>query len=89
MTTDTHDRSDTPSGPDDRIPEDQPVRNVVLVHGAFADGAGWRGVWERLTAQGYRVSIVQHPLTSLADDIAATQRVLDRQLGPTILVGHS
>jgi len=66
-----------------------PVRNIVLVHGAFADGSGWRGVYEALTAKGYRVSIVQNPLTSLADDVAATQRVLDRQDGPTILVGHS
>ncbi|WP_207477368.1 alpha/beta fold hydrolase [Arenibaculum pallidiluteum] len=65
------------------------VRNVVLVHGAFADGSGWRGVYNDLTARGYRVAIVQNPLTSLADDVAATQRVLDRQDGPTILVGHS
>jgi pimeloyl-ACP methyl ester carboxylesterase len=72
-----------------RIPDDQAVTNVVLVHGAFADGSGWRGVYERLSAQGYRVAIVQNPLTSLADDVAATRRVLDRQDGPTILVGHS
>jgi hypothetical protein len=65
------------------------VKNVVLVHGAFADGSGWRGVWDLLTAQGYRVSIVQNPLTSLADDVAATRRVLDQQDGPTLLVGHS
>jgi pimeloyl-ACP methyl ester carboxylesterase len=65
------------------------VRNVVLVHGAFADGSGWRGVYDRLTAKGYKVSIVQNPLTSLADDVAATRRVLARQDGPTILVGHS
>ena len=65
------------------------VRNVVLVHGAFADGSGWRGVHDELTARGYRVSIVQNPLTSLADDVAATVRILDRQDGPTILVGHS
>lgn len=67
----------------------RPARNVVLVHGAFADGSGWRGVYEELTARGYRVSIVQNPLTSLADDVAATRRVLDRQDGPTILVAHS
>jgi pimeloyl-ACP methyl ester carboxylesterase len=73
----------------DRIPDDQSVTNVVLVHGAFADGSGWRGVYDRLVARGYRVTIVQIPLTSLADDISATQRVLDRQSGPTILVGHS
>ena len=68
---------------------DAPVRNVVLVHGAFADGSGWRGVYDELTTRGYRVTIVQNPLTSLADDVAATRRVLDRQDGPAILVGHS
>jgi len=73
----------------DTIPDDQVVRNVVLVHGAFADASGWRGVYDILTARGYRVSLVQNPLTSLADDVAATNRVLDRQNGPTILVGHS
>lgn len=67
----------------------QEVANVVLVHGAFADGSGWRGVYEILRRRGYRVTIVQNPLTSLADDVAATRRVLDRQNGPTILVGHS
>lgn len=66
-----------------------PAKNVVLVHGAFADGSGWRGVYDDLTRRGYRVSIVQNPLTSLADDVAATNRVLARQVGPTILVGHS
>lgn len=66
-----------------------PVRNVVLVHGAFADGSGWRGVYDNLTRRGYRVTIVQNPLTSLADDVAATTRALDRQSGPTVLVGHS
>jgi len=65
------------------------VRNVVLVHGAFADGSGWRGVYDILTRKGYRVSIVQNPLTSLEDDVAATRRVLARQDGPSILVGHS
>jgi pimeloyl-ACP methyl ester carboxylesterase len=67
----------------------QEIKNVVLVHGAFADGSGWRGVYDTLTARGYRVTIVQNPLTSLPDDVAATTRVLDRQNGPTILVGHS
>ena len=61
----------------------------MLVHGAFADGSGWRGVYDELTARGYHVSMVQNPLTSLADDVAATRRVLDRQTGPTVLVGHS
>ncbi|HSD39057.1 MAG TPA: alpha/beta hydrolase [Rhodocyclaceae bacterium] len=65
------------------------VRNVVLVHGAFADGAGWRGVYNQLTSRGYKVSVVQNPLTSLEDDVAATNRVLARQDGPAILVGHS
>jgi pimeloyl-ACP methyl ester carboxylesterase len=69
--------------------EAEPVKNVVLVHGAFADGSGWRGVYDELTSRGYRVTIVQNPLTSLADDIAATSRALDRQNGPTVLVGHS
>ncbi len=67
----------------------QEIKNVVLVHGAFADGSGWRGVYDRLTARGYRVTIVQNPLTSLADDVAATTRALDLQNGPAILVGHS
>ncbi|NYD67846.1 alpha/beta fold hydrolase [Agromyces atrinae] len=65
------------------------ITNVVLAHGAFADGSGWRGVYDNLTARGYRVSVVQNPLTSLVDDVAATTRVLDLQDGPTILVGHS
>lgn len=62
---------------------------VVLVHGAFADGSGWRGLYDELTARGYRVSIVQNPLTSLKDDVDATTRVIERQDGPVILVGHS
>jgi pimeloyl-ACP methyl ester carboxylesterase len=65
------------------------VRNIVLVHGAFADGSGWRHVVDILTKDGYAVSVVQEPLTSLADDVAATKRVLDLQPGATILVGHS
>lgn len=71
------------------VPDVQTVRNVVLVHGAFADGSGWRGVYDQLTSRGYSVTIVQNPLTSLADDVAATIRALDRQDGPAILVGHS
>lgn len=66
-----------------------PVRNVVLVHGAFVDGSSWNGVVAKLQQKGYHVSSVQNPLTSLADDVAATRRVLARQDGPTILVGHS
>jgi pimeloyl-ACP methyl ester carboxylesterase len=67
----------------------EPVKNVVLVHGAFADGSGWRRVADILGKDGYTVSVVQEPLTSLADDVAATKRVLALQQGPTILVGHS
>src|SRR6478672_7647455 len=65
------------------------VRNIVLVHGAATDGSGWRGVHDILTRDGYRVSVVQQPLTGLADDVAATKRVIDQQDGPVILVGHS
>jgi pimeloyl-ACP methyl ester carboxylesterase len=65
------------------------VRNIVLVHGAWADGSGWEGVHRALTARGYKVSIVQNPLTSFADDVAAVNRVLARQDGPALLVGHS
>ena len=74
---------------DRQIPETQAVRNVVLVHGAFADGSGWRGVYDDLRTRGYRVTIVQNPLTSFEDDVNATRRVLARQQGPSILVGHS
>src|SRR6516165_12115116 len=67
----------------------EPVKNVVLVHGAFADGSGWQRVADILVKDGYTVSVVQEPLTSLADDVAATKRVLELQQGPTLLVGHS
>jgi pimeloyl-ACP methyl ester carboxylesterase len=66
-----------------------PVKNIVLVHGAWADGSGFRGVYDILTKDGYNVSVVANPDTGVADDVAATQRVLDRQDGPVILVGHS
>lgn len=65
------------------------VKNVVLVHGAFADGSGWKALYNELTKKGYNVTIVQNPLTSLEDDVAATKVVLDKQDGPVILVGHS
>jgi pimeloyl-ACP methyl ester carboxylesterase len=68
---------------------DTSVKNIVLVHGAFADGSGWRRAYDLLTARGYRVTVVQNPLTSFDDDVAATRRVLAQQDGPTILVGHS
>jgi len=63
--------------------------NVVLVHGAFADGSSWSKVILRLQAQGYHVIAVQPPLTSLAEDVAITRHILGMQEGPTILVGHS
>ena len=65
------------------------AKNVVLVHGALVDGSGWRGVYDILKRDGYHVSIVQQPLTGLDQDVAATKRVLERQDGDTVLVGHS
>lgn len=65
------------------------VKNIVIVHGALADGSGWRTASDILVQRGFNVTIVQQPMTSLADDIAATNRVLDLQDGPTLLVGHS
>jgi pimeloyl-ACP methyl ester carboxylesterase len=65
------------------------VRNVVLVHGGFVDGSGWEGVYQTLTKNGYTVTVVQNPTTSLADDVAFTRRALAQQDGPAILVGHS
>jgi pimeloyl-ACP methyl ester carboxylesterase len=65
------------------------ARNVILVHGAFADGSGWEDVYHILTLKGFNVTIVQNPCSSLEDDVAATNEALKRQEGPTILVGHS
>ncbi|MFD0339114.1 alpha/beta fold hydrolase [Streptomyces sp. NPDC127117] len=65
------------------------ARNVVLVHGGFVDGSGWKGVYDLLSADGYNVSVVQNPTLSLEGDVAATNLVLDAQDGPTVLVGHS
>jgi len=65
------------------------ARNVVLVHGGFVDGSGWEGVYGVLRRNGYAVAVVQNPTISLADDVAATRRVLSAQTGPAILVGHS
>lgn len=65
------------------------VKNVVIVRGALADGSGWRKTSDLLEKRGFHVTIVQEPITSLADDVAATNRVLDLQEGPTLLVGHS
>jgi pimeloyl-ACP methyl ester carboxylesterase len=70
-------------------PPNPAIRNIVLVHGAFADGSGWNAVANQLTAKGYAVSIVQEPETSFADDVQATKRVLNLQDGPVVLVGHS
>jgi len=66
-----------------------PIKNIVLVHGAWADGSGWRGVYDILVKDGYNGSIVQEPETSFKDDVAATKRVLALQDGPCILVAHS
>ena len=65
------------------------VKNVVLVHGAFADGSGWEAIAGILKKDGYTVSVVQHPETSYAEDVRFTKAVIDRQNGPVVLVGHS
>jgi pimeloyl-ACP methyl ester carboxylesterase len=65
------------------------VNNIVLVHGGFVDGAGWRGVYGILKKDGFDVSIVQNPTISLAGDASATKMIIDSQSGPVILVGHS
>jgi len=65
------------------------VKNIVLVHGAWADGSGWKGVYDILVKDGYNVSMVQEPETTFKDDVTATKRILALQDGPTILVAHS
>ena len=65
------------------------IRNIVLVHGAWADGSGWDGVHNILTEKGFNVTVVPNPNTSLADDVRVTKAVLSLQDGPTVLVGHS
>jgi len=65
------------------------VANIVLVHGGFADGSGWRGVYDLLRQDGYHVAVVQNPTLSLAGDAAATRLIIDAQDGPVVLVGHS
>jgi len=67
----------------------QRIRNIVLVHGAWADGSGWKGVYDILVRDGYKVSMVQEPETTFAEDVAATKRTIDLQDGPCILVAHS
>lgn len=68
---------------------DSPIKNIVLVHGAFADGSSWAKVIPLLQAKGFNVVAVQNPLSSLADDVTATKRAIALQNGPVILVGHS
>jgi pimeloyl-ACP methyl ester carboxylesterase len=65
------------------------VKNIILVHGAFVDGSGWKPVYEILVKAGYHVTVVQEPLTSFMNDIKAIKRVLSAQHGPSILVAHS
>ncbi|WP_297840848.1 alpha/beta hydrolase [Pseudomonas sp.] len=66
-----------------------PVHNIVLVHGAWVNGSGWKPVYDILVKDGYHVSVAEHPLTSFDDDVTAVKRTVDMQDGPTILVGHS
>ena len=65
------------------------VKNIVLVHGGFVDGSGWESAYKLLTKEGYKVTVVQNPTITLADDMAVTKRAIDAQDGPVILVGHS
>ena len=65
------------------------VKNIVLVHGAFVDGSGWKSAYDILTEKGYHVTVTQQPLTSFDADVAAVKRIIDQQDGPCILVGHS
>ncbi|HEY8897797.1 MAG TPA: alpha/beta hydrolase [Niastella sp.] len=77
------------AAPSETEPAPNEVKNIVIVHGAFADGSGFKKLYSILTKKGYHVTIVQNPLTSLKDDVDATRRALDKQDGPVILVGHS
>jgi pimeloyl-ACP methyl ester carboxylesterase len=65
------------------------IKNIVLVHGAFADGSGWEAVFNILTKDGYSVAVVQQPETSFAEDVKFANAMIDRQPGPVVLVGHS
>jgi pimeloyl-ACP methyl ester carboxylesterase len=65
------------------------AKNIVIVHGAFVDASSWENVFKILKSKGYNVTMVQNPLTSLEDDVAATNRIVDKQNGPVVLVGHS
>ena len=77
------------TSPTAAVTQDQGIRNIVLVHGAWADGSGWRGVYDNLVRDGFNVSIVQEPETSFHDDVTAVKRILALQDGPSILVAHS
>jgi pimeloyl-ACP methyl ester carboxylesterase len=77
------------SGTTDAQSQQPSVKNIVLVHGAFADGSSWSKVIPILEARGFHVVAVQNPLTSLSDDVSATRRIIALQDGPVILVGHS
>jgi pimeloyl-ACP methyl ester carboxylesterase len=66
-----------------------PVKNIVLVHGAWVDGSSWKPVYDILRKEGFNVTMVQEPETSFAEDVSAAKRILDLQDGPTVLVGHS
>jgi pimeloyl-ACP methyl ester carboxylesterase len=81
------------AAPDSILDKENPMTDtaprVVLVHGGFVDGSGWQAVYDELTGRGIAVSVVQNPTTSLADDVAATNDVIDAQAGPVVLVGHS
>jgi pimeloyl-ACP methyl ester carboxylesterase len=66
-----------------------PAATIVLVHGGFVDGSGWRPVYDLLTQDGYHVAVVQNPTLTLQDDVAATRLIIDAQHGPVVLVGHS
>ncbi|MBW8688036.1 alpha/beta hydrolase [Chitinophaga sp. B61] len=65
------------------------IKNIILVHGAFADGSGWEGVYNILAPKGYNITVLQYPMTSLEADVAALNNAIDKQEGPTLLVGHS
>jgi pimeloyl-ACP methyl ester carboxylesterase len=65
------------------------IKNIVLVHGAFVDGSGWKGIYDILIRKGYKVSVTQHSMISYDADVAAVNRIIDQQDGPCVLVGHS
>src|SRR5271163_1424586 len=86
-----HRKSNGPSGSltKRRIVMKEHIKNVVLVHGAFADGSGWEPVASILINNGYKVSVVQHPETSYTEDQKYTKAAIDAMDGPAVLVGHS